>query len=124
MGAIEDTPEFRAFWRRTKAEQALAEWKKRHDDAADERDRVIRAAHEAGVDIVRIHKLTGVSRTTVYRILGSEEDAPQGAAIVRAFCRRCRSGTLSIPCPRCDGPACAKCGRCPPCDGPAGETDN
>ncbi len=35
-----------------------------------------------------------------------------------APCKRCGRGTISIPCPRCDGPACAGCGRCPPCDGP------
>ena len=34
-----------------------------------------------------------------------------------AMCKRCRRITPSIPCPRCDGPACAGCGRCPPCDG-------
>ena len=35
-----------------------------------------------------------------------------------AWCGRCRRTTLSTPCPRCGGPACARCGRCPPCDGP------
>ena len=54
---------------------------------------------------------------------------PQDAApevIVRAWCKRCEHGTASIPCPRCDGPACAGCGRCPPCDGdlPAEEDDD
>jgi hypothetical protein len=36
----------------------------------------------------------------------------------RAWCKGCRHFTLSIPCPGCDGPACAGCGRCPDCDGP------
>ena len=42
-------------------------------------------------------------------------------AIVLAWCKRCEQGTASVPCPRCDGPACAGCGRCPPCDGPVPE---
>jgi hypothetical protein len=46
-----------------------------------------------------------------------EDDAPE--VIVRAWCKRCRHATTSVPCPCCDGPACAGCGRCPPCDGPA-----
>jgi hypothetical protein len=33
------------------------------------------------------------------------------------WCKRCVRTTLSVPCPCCDGPACAGCGRCPPCDG-------
>ena len=46
------------------------------------------------------------------------EEPPVTRAVVIAFCRRCLRGTLSVPCPSCDGPACADCGRCPPCDGP------
>ena len=37
--------------------------------------------------------------------------------LVVAWCKRCERGTASVPCPACDGPACAGCGRCPPCDG-------
>jgi transcriptional regulator of acetoin/glycerol metabolism len=55
------------------AEQALTEWKKRTDAAAAERDKLIRAAHAAGVSITRINELTSVSRTTVYKILGLDE---------------------------------------------------
>lgn len=47
--------------------------------------------------------------------LADRVDPPKAA--VYAFCRRCESGTASVPCPACDGPACAGCGRCPPCDG-------
>ena len=43
-------------------------------------------------------------------------DAPE--AVIAAWCKRCRRGTTSVPCLRCDGPACANCGRCPDCDGP------
>lgn len=46
---------------------------------------------------------------------GNEPDGPE--VIVRAWCKRCLHATSSIPCPCCDGPACANCGRCPDCDG-------
>jgi hypothetical protein len=49
--------------------------------------------------------------------------APIAEAVVYAWCKRCRRGTRSVPCPRCDGPACAGCGRCPPCDGPVPDKD-
>ena len=39
------------------------------------------------------------------------------------FCRGCRRGTVSSPCARCGGPACAVCGRCPDCDGPVQQED-
>jgi transcriptional regulator of acetoin/glycerol metabolism len=56
------------------AEAALADWKRRVETANAERDGLIRAAHEAGVNIRRISQLSGVSRTTVYKILGLDED--------------------------------------------------
>ena len=52
------------------AETALAEWKRRIDRDASERDGLIRAAHEAGVNIRQIHLRSGVSRSTIYRVLG------------------------------------------------------
>jgi len=55
------------------AEQALTEWKHRADTVAAERDGVVRAAHAAGVSIYRISQITGLSRTTVYKILGLDE---------------------------------------------------
>ena len=45
-----------------------------------------------------------------------EDGAPE--VTVWAWCKGCRQGTGSVPCPRCGAPACAGCGRCPPCDGP------
>ena len=56
------------------AEAALADWRRRIDSANAERDSLIRAAHEAGVNIRRISQLSGVSRTTVYKVLGLDED--------------------------------------------------
>lgn len=55
------------------AEQALAEWKRN----ADRRDELVRAAHAADVPIYRISRITGLSRTTVYKILGIGEDDQQ-----------------------------------------------
>lgn len=37
---------------------------------AERRDDIVRAAHAAGVNPHQIHKLSGIGRTTVYRILG------------------------------------------------------
>ena len=37
------------------------------------------------------------------------------------WCKRCRRTTFSVPCLRCDGPACVICDRCPECDGPLPE---
>jgi transcriptional regulator of acetoin/glycerol metabolism len=54
------------------AEAALTDWKRRIDSDNAERDGLIRAAHEADVNIRRISQISGVSRTTVYKILGVE----------------------------------------------------
>jgi transcriptional regulator of acetoin/glycerol metabolism len=56
------------------AEAALADWKRRIESANAERDGLIRAAHEAGVNIRRISLLSGLSRSTVYKVLGLDED--------------------------------------------------
>ena len=52
------------------AEEALADWKRRGQDQDAERDALILAAFRAGLNIRRIHVLSGVSRTTIYKILG------------------------------------------------------
>ena len=46
----------------------LAAWK-RNDD---QRDGLVRAADAAGIPIREISQLSGLSRTTIYRILGRE----------------------------------------------------
>ena len=50
--------------------QALADWKAN----AGRRDELVRTAHGAGIQIKEIGQLSGLSRTTVYRILGLDED--------------------------------------------------
>ncbi len=49
------------------AEQALREWKR----TVDARYRLILNALAAGVTINRVHTLTGISRSTIYRLLES-----------------------------------------------------
>lgn len=47
---------------------ALAGWKRSND----QRDELVRTANEAGIQIKEISELTGLSRTTIYKILGME----------------------------------------------------
>ncbi|MGJ0121673.1 hypothetical protein ACQ7HM_20925 [Williamsia sp. MIQD14] len=49
-------------------EDALREWKR----SVDSRDELVRSAHTAGVSINRIHVLTGIGRSTIYRILDTD----------------------------------------------------
>jgi transposase len=48
----------------------LEVWKQESDRLAAERDRLVRAAYEAGISIRGISHLSGLSRTTIYAILG------------------------------------------------------
>jgi predicted transcriptional regulator len=50
--------------------QALAEWKQ----TVGRRDELVRLARQAGIEIMEISRLTGLSRVTVYKILGLDED--------------------------------------------------
>ncbi|WP_260972872.1 helix-turn-helix domain-containing protein [Mycolicibacterium llatzerense] len=52
--------------RHDKAEAALTAWRENHD----QRDDLVRKARKAGLSINRIHVLTGIGRSTIYRILG------------------------------------------------------
>lgn len=57
---MEPTPE--------QAEAALTEW--RTQTSVERRDQLVRWAHyEAGLNINKIHTLSGISRPTIYRIL-------------------------------------------------------
>jgi len=58
------------------AEALLTGWKRRIDSDNAERDGLIRAAREAGVSIHRISQLSGVSRTTIYKILVLDRQLP------------------------------------------------
>ena len=52
-----------------KAERALTQWRQ----ATERRDTLVRQAHAAGLSINRIHILTGIGRSTIYRILAETE---------------------------------------------------
>lgn len=58
-------------------EEMLQDWKLRAGRIDDERDGLVRAANRAGVAIKRISELSGLSRTTVYKILGIQEGGQQ-----------------------------------------------
>lgn len=51
------------------AEERLIGWRVGRDAIDKQRDDIIREAHAAGVPINKIHTLTGVGRSTIYRIL-------------------------------------------------------
>ena len=49
---------------------ALEAWKGRDAEHLAERDRLVRDAHLAGMNVRQIALKSGLSRTTVYKILG------------------------------------------------------
>lgn len=51
--------------RQDNAEADLTQWRANHE----QRDHLVRKANKAGININRIHTLTGISRSTIYRIL-------------------------------------------------------
>jgi len=52
------------------AERALTRWRQ----TIERRDTLVRQAHTAGLSINRIHTLTRIGRSTIYRILEAEDD--------------------------------------------------
>ena len=57
----------------SEAESALAAWKRRHAEHQAERDALVRAAYPLlGRNVRRIARLAGLSRNTVYAILGAD----------------------------------------------------
>jgi hypothetical protein len=55
----------------------LADWKSRSEEFGAERDQLVREANAGGVNIRQIAILSGLSRTTVYKIIAGDggEDA-------------------------------------------------
>jgi hypothetical protein len=47
-------------------EQRLLDWR----ENLEERDQLVRLAHDAGINKNQIHVMTGIARTTINRILG------------------------------------------------------
>ncbi len=54
-----------------RAREMLTAWAAEEDAVASRRDQVVRAAVEAGVSKSEVHRLTGIARTTVDRIVGT-----------------------------------------------------
>jgi hypothetical protein len=48
----------------------LADWKRRSEESGAERDQLVREAKAGGMNIRRIAILSGLSRTTIYKITG------------------------------------------------------
>jgi hypothetical protein len=61
------------------ARQILTEWAAKQAAVSAERDIVIRQAIRAGLAKMDVHRLTGVARTTVDRIVESRADRPATA---------------------------------------------
>ena len=53
------------------ARQMLAAWAAEHDAAGRRRDEVVQAAIDAGLRKSEVHRLAGMARTTIDRILGT-----------------------------------------------------
>ena len=53
------------------ARQMLAAWAAEQDAVGSRRDEVVRAAVDAGLSKSEVHRLTGMARTTIRRILGT-----------------------------------------------------
>jgi hypothetical protein len=49
----------------------LTAWAAEHDAAGSRRDEVVQAAIDAGLRKSEVHRLTGIARTTIDRILGT-----------------------------------------------------
>jgi len=53
------------------AREMLAGWAAEQDAVGSRRDEVVRAAIDAGLSKSEVHRLTGMARTTIDRILGT-----------------------------------------------------
>ena len=52
------------------AREILTAWAAERRSVASKRDEVVRAAVEAGLSKSEVHRLTGIARTTIDRIVG------------------------------------------------------
>jgi hypothetical protein len=62
------------------AREMLTAWAAEQDAVAARRDEVVGAAIEAGLSKAEVHRLTGIARTTVDRILGDLRERQGGDA--------------------------------------------
>jgi hypothetical protein len=61
------------------AREMLAAWATEQDLVAGRRDDVVRAAVAAGLSKSEVHRLTGIARTTIDRIVSATQAAEEGA---------------------------------------------
>jgi hypothetical protein len=61
------------------AREMLAAWAAEQDLVAGRRDDVVRAAVAAGLSKSEVHRLTGIARTTIDRIVSATQAAEEGA---------------------------------------------
>ena len=61
------------------ARKMLAAWAAEQDLVAGRRDDVVRAAVTAGLSKSEVHRLTGIARTTIDRIVSAAQAAEEGA---------------------------------------------
>ena len=62
------------------ARELLAAWAAEQDAVAGRRDEVVRAAVDAGLSKIEVHRLTGIARTTIDRIVSAAPAVGGGAA--------------------------------------------
>jgi hypothetical protein len=62
------------------AREMLIAWAAEQDAVASRRDEVVRAAVDAGVSKIEVHRLTGIARTTIDRIIATLPAMKGGAA--------------------------------------------
>jgi hypothetical protein len=60
------------------ARELLAAWAADQKAVAGKRDDVVRAVVAAGVSKNEVHKVTGIARTTIDRIVGPGDEPPAG----------------------------------------------
>jgi hypothetical protein len=62
------------------AREMLTEWAAQQDAVVSRRDEVVKAAIAAGLSKTEVHRLTGIARTTIDRIVSADRAAEEGAA--------------------------------------------
>ena len=62
------------------AKEMLTAWAAEQDAVAGRRDEVVLAAVDAGLSKAEVHRLTGIARTTIDRIVSAAQPTEEGAA--------------------------------------------
>ena len=62
------------------AREMLAAWAAEQDAVAARRDEVVRTAVDAGLSKAEVHRLTGIARTTIDRIVSAAPAEREGSS--------------------------------------------